>query len=358
MFSLDSLAVGKNAISRSISAENPSGAAAGGGRATSETTLHPASARCARELGPGWKLSPCIAIPSGETVDLANIEGPGCIRHIWFTLGPEFYRDVILSIHWDSALHPSVEVPVGDFFCCAWGKSTDLKAITINVNPKGGLNCFLPMPFATHARISVTNTGKTDLSHFFYTINYTLEAFPSQARYLHAQFQRTLSQKYQADYCILDTVEGQGHYIGTFMAWMQKIDGWWGEGEIKLFMDSDTDFPTIIGTGTEDYFGGAWCFGRNFDAPFLGYQLVDGDDQKAGAKHSMYRFHVPDPIYFNKRIRVMMQALGWQSEGRYLPLQDDIASVAYYYMDRPTALPSPLPNLETRQSGCIPDISS
>lgn len=345
--------MGKKAVSRSISAENPSGAAAGGGRATPETTLHPPSARCARELGPGWKLSPCIAISAGQTVDLADIDGSGCIRHIWFTLGPQFYRDLVLRMYWDDEKTPSVEVPVGDFFCCAWGKSTDLAALPINVNPKGGLNCYIPMPFASHARISITNEGPSDVTHFFYTINYTLEAFPEGARYLHAQFRRTLSQPYKEDFVLLDRAIGQGHYIGTFMAWKQAIDGWWGEGEIKMFIDSDVDFPTICGTGTEDYFGGAWCFGRNFDAPFLGYQLVDGEDGKAGAKHTMYRFHFADPVYFESGLKVTMQALGWQTESRYLPLEDDISSVAYYYLSRPTKLPSALPGVDSRREGCV-----
>ncbi len=353
MFGLDSIFLGRDAVSRSISAENPSGAAAGGGRATPETTLHPPSARCARELGPGWKMSPCIAIRSGETAVLGDIKGPGCIRHLWITLGPEFYRDIIFRIYWDGADFPSIEVPVGDLFCCAWGTSTDIAAVPINVNPKGGLNCFLPMPFGERATITVTNTGPKDLSHFFYTINYTLESLPPGSYYLHAQFKRTLAQPFKSDYCILDTVQGRGHYIGTFMAWQQKIDGWWGEGEIKMFIDDDRDFPTICGTGTEDYFGGAWCFGRNFGAPFLGYQLVEGLDGKADSKHTMYRFHLPDPIFFKEKIRVTMQALGWQSEGRYLPLEDDISSVAYYYLESPSPLPSPLPDVETRRSGCL-----
>ncbi|MDA1028689.1 MAG: DUF2961 domain-containing protein, partial [Bacteroidetes bacterium] len=329
---------------------------AGGGRATPETTLHSPSARCARELGPGWKLSPCIAIDAGETAVLGDIEGPGCIRHIWITLDPKFYRDLVFRIQWDNAPFPSVEVPIGDFFCCAWGVSTDLAAIPINVNPKGGLNCYLPMPFRSRAFLTVTNTGASKISHFFYTINYTLEELPPRSFYLHTQFRRALTQPFKTDYTILDTLSGRGHYVGTFMAWQQKIEGWWGEGEIKIFLDDDLDFPTICGTGTEDYFGGAWCFGRNYTAAFLGYQLVAGEDGKAGAKHTMYRFHLPDPIHFKNRLRVTMQALGWQSEGRYLPLEDDIASVAYYYLETPTPLPSVLPDLETRQSGCEPPL--
>ena len=146
--------------------------------------------------------------------------------------------------------------------------------------------------------------------------------------------------KYMEDYTILDGVKGKGHYVGTFMAWQQNNDGWWGEGEFKAYIDGDTEYPTICGTGTEDYFGGAWGFGGNFSAPFLGYQDVTVLEQpghainRHGNRHIMYRFHILDPIRFKQDLRVTMQAIGWRSEGRYLPLQDDISSVAYWVPGR------------------------
>jgi hypothetical protein len=148
------------------------------------------------------------------------------------------------------------------------------------------------------------------------------------------------------DYVILDGVKGKGQYAGTYMAWQQNNAGWWGEGEFKVFLDGDTDYPTICGTGTEDYFGGAWGFAANYSAPFLGYP-AGGVDFKVGNRHGVYRFHIMDPIRFETDIRVTMQAIGWRSETRYLPLQDDIASVAYWYQTEPHA---PFPALGNRDA--------
>ncbi len=130
--------------------------------------------------------------------------------------------------------------------------------------------------------------------------------------------------------------------MDTFVVFVHLINsGWWGEGEIKFFMDGDGEFPTLCGTGTEDYFGGAWCFGETFSAPYLGYPYGDASN-RVGARHGLYRFHIMDPIRFESDLRVTMQAIGWRSEGRYLPLQDDIASVAYWYQTEPHSRFAPL----------------
>ena len=326
---LNNLFLRRSAVSRSITAENPDGLPGGGGRATAETTLHPPSASHARELGPGWKLSPCIAIGAGETATLMDTAGPGCIRHIWMTMSEEFYRRAILRVYWDGSDEPSVETPIGDFFCNAWNSRQNILAIPINVNPTGGMNCYFPMPFRKRARITVENQSDEEMPHLFYQIDYTLEPVHSEALYLHARWQRTDAVPYKENIVLLDDVFGQGQYVGAFVAWEQRSEGWWGEGELKIWLDDDGEYPTICGTGTEDYFGGAWCFGENFSAPYLGYQKVSGDD--VGSRMTMYRFHVLDPIYFQERIRIELQALGWQSEQRYLPLKDDVASVCYWY---------------------------
>ncbi len=343
---LQSLFLRREAESRSISAENPDGAKGGGGRATTETTLHARSAYHGRELGQGWKLSPCRTIAGRETVTIMDQEGPGIIRHIWVTLDPAFYRDIVLRVYWDGQDAPSIECPIGDFFCSAWGVAHPVQAIPINVNPKGGLNCFLPMPFQKKARIDVCNEGPNDLDHLFYTIDYSLENLPAEALFLHAQFRRVRRLEIDKEYTILDGVHGTGHYVGTFMAWEQRSKGWWGEGEIRIYMDGDRAFPTICGTGTEDYFGGAWCFGEDYSAPFMGYRLTEGYEGKPGARMAMYRFHIPDPIYFKKELRATIQALGWQSDARYRQLQDDIASVAYWYQSLPHMV---FPSLPTRK---------
>jgi hypothetical protein len=239
---------------------------------------------------------------------------------------------------------------VGDFFCNGWKMRANILALPINVNPSGGFNCYFPMPFRKHARITAENRSPKDINGFFYTINYALTEIEPEEAYFHAQFRRSNPLPYKEDYVIIDGLKGQGHYVGTYMAWQQNADGWWGEGEFKAFIDGDKDDPTICGTGTEDYFGGAWGFCANYTAPFLGYlDLTNINEPRAmgkhGNRHSMYRFHIMDPIRFRKDFRATMQALGWRSEGRYLPLQDDIASVAYWYQSEPH---NPFPKFGTR----------
>jgi hypothetical protein len=192
------------------------------------------------------------------------------------------------------------------------------------------------MPFRRHALMTVENRAPEDAAGFFYAINYALAPVAAEDACFHAQFRRRNPLPYGQDYVILDDVRGKGQYVGTYMAWQQNTQGWWGEGEFKVFLDGDREFPTICGTGTEDYFGGAWGFGQTFSAPFLGYPL-GACDGKPGNRHGLYRFHILDPIRFETDIRVTMQAIGWRSEGRYLPLQDDIASVAYWYQTEPHA---------------------
>ena len=232
----------RKAESRSLSAENFRGEKGAGGMATPENTLHKGAANCARELGQGWKLSPCLELPAGATITLMDHAGPGVIRHFWVTLDPRWYRDVILRIYWDELEMPSVECPVGDFYCNSWGKRQNILALPFNVNPSGGMNCFFPMPFKKRARITIQNVSPNSLEAFFYTINYTMEEVSSDALYFHAQWRRVNPLSYGTDYTILDGVRGQGQYVGTFMSWQQNNAGWWGEGEIKMFVDGDERF--------------------------------------------------------------------------------------------------------------------
>ena len=332
-----------DAESRSITAENTTGAV--GASAMDD----PAGEGAARELGVGWKVRPCITLKAGETTTLMDNEGPGVIRHMWFTFSEKFYRDVIIRIYWDGDDTPSVETPLGDFLCNSWNSRQDVLALPINVNPSGGMNIYFPMPFQQHARITVENDSPADLGGFYYTINYTLESVPEDALYFHAQWRRTNPTPYAEEYVMADGIEGQGQYVGTFMSWQQNSAGWWGEGEIKMWLDDDGEHPTICGTGTEDYFGGAWCFGRDFTAPYLGFLTARGKSEDVGTRMTLYRFHVHDPIYFKKNLRVQMQALGWRGEGRYLALQDDIASVVYWYQTLPHAPLPPVPERNLRE---------
>lgn len=320
-----------DAETRSISAENPDGAKGGGAKAVPDDK-NPGS-----ELGAGWKIRPCITLPPHSTTTLAEIQGPGTIQHIWITVDPKLYRDGILRMYWDGESAASVEAPLGDFFCNGHGLRYDVNAIPVCVNPSGGFNIYFPMPFRKSAKITIENQRKDEVTGFFYQITYALAPVPAEAAYFHAQWRRSMTPASAPDHVILDGVKGQGHYVGTFLAWAQLANGWWGEGEIKFFMDGDSKHPTICGTGTEDYVGGAWCFdGRTYSTPYLGYPLYR---KEAGEipRHALYRFHVMDPIRFRKDLRVTIQALGWRPSGKYLPLTDDIASVAYWYQTEPHA---------------------
>jgi hypothetical protein len=340
---LGSISKLSNAKTRSITPENVYGEKGRGGMAEVSATPQPEVEKigqrwtgpnpCARDLGRPWKVRPCIVLQPGETT-IMDVDGPGCIQHIWVTMDCRFFRDTILRIFWDGETSASVEAPIGDFFCNGFNTRTFILSLPINVNPNGGLNCFFPMPFRRHARITLENRSPETVEGVFYAINYALTEVGDDEAYFHARFSRTNPLPYKQDYVILDGVKGRGHYVGTYIAWQQNNKGWWGEGEIKFFMDGDEEYPTICGTGTEDYFGGAWNFTANFSAPFMGYPMGKCDEVP-GNRHLMYRFHVMDPIRFESDLRVTIQGIGWRSEGRYLPLQDDISSVAYWYQVEP-----------------------
>ncbi|HTE21100.1 MAG TPA: glycoside hydrolase family 172 protein, partial [Armatimonadota bacterium] len=207
------------------------------------------------------------------------------------------------------------------------------------------------------ARITLESLADDPINGYYYQIDYTLTDVPDDAAYLHAQWRRNNPLPYGEVHTLLEGVRGRGHYVGTYIAWGVNNNGWWGEGEIKFYMDGDAEFPTICGTGTEDYFGGAWNFEHPrgeygvFSTPFLGMpQVLKPDGLYASQQRfGMYRWHVMDPIRFEQDLRVTIQALGWRAaqEGRrrYLPLQDDISSVSYWYQSEPHA---PFPALPDR----------
>ena len=336
------------ARSRSISPENFDGSAAGGGRATDGTGKEPA-----RDLGQGWKVSPSVRIAPGETFELADIEGAGAIQQIWLTPTGD-WRKQILRAWWDDAEHPAILCPLADFFGMGWCEYDPLNSLAICVNPKNGFNSYWEMPFRKRARMTLENLSDEEVT-LYYQINYTLTDVAADRAYFHAHFRRVNPLPYGDVHTLLD-VEGSGHYVGTYMAWGSNNRGWWGEGEAKFYIDDDEDYPTICGTGTEDYFCGAYCFlSKNredgyerFSTPYAGLHQIIKPTGRFGSQQrfGMYRWHIPDPIRFQTRLKVTMQALGWRSGRRYLPLQDDIASVAYWYQQKPgTPLP-PLPDAD------------
>ncbi|NLM54150.1 MAG: DUF2961 domain-containing protein [Firmicutes bacterium] len=332
------------ALSRSISPENFTGEKGRGGMATTGT-----GANAARDLGQGWKVSPSVVIKPGETFTMGEIRESGIIQHIWLTCFPAHWRSLIFRIYWDDEEYPSVETPVGDFFCNGWCERSNVNSLPICVNPAGGMNSYWEMPFRKSACLTMENIGQKE-AVLYYQIDYSLTPVPDSVGYLHAQFRRSNPLPYKEVHTILDGAKGQGHYVGTYIAWGVNNNGWWGEGEVKFYIDGDRDFPTICGTGTEDYFGGAWNFEHPpgqygiYSTPFLGLsQVIKGDGlYRTQQRFGMYRWHIPDPIRFQQDLRVTIQALGWRSEGRYLPLQDDISSLAVWYQSEPHA---PFPKL-------------
>jgi hypothetical protein len=298
----------------------------------------------ARELGKGWKLNPYIIIKPHEIFEIANIEGSGAIQHIWMTPTGK-WRNVIIRFYWDGQSQPSVECPVGDFFCSPWQCYNQSSSLAVCVNPGSAFNCYWDMPFRKSCRITLENRGDENVT-YYYQIDYTLTEIPEDCAYFHAQFRRTNPLPYKSVYTILDGVKGKGQFVGTYMAWGVNNNGWWGEGEIKFYLDGDREYPTICGTGTEDYFCGSYDFESpyvrkydDFNSPYAGFhQILKSDELYFVQKRfGMYRWHITDPVRFDEDLKVTIQALGWRSEGRYLPLQDDIASVAYWYQTLPAA---------------------
>lgn len=335
-----------NAKTRSISAENFTGEKGKGGMATEGT-----GANCARDLGQGWKVSPSVDIGAGITFTMAQINGAGAIQHIWLTCFPIHWRNLILRIYWDDETSPSVEVPIGDFFCNGWCERSYVSSLPVAVNPAGGMNCYWLMPFRKDAKITVENRASESVT-LYYQVDYMLSDVPDDVAYFHAQWRRSNPVHYKDVHTILDGVKGKGHFVGTYLAWQVNNTGWWGEGEIKFYIDHDKDFPTICGTGTEDYFGGAWNFEQpagqygTYSTPFLGFhQAIKADGlYRSQQRFGMYRWHVLDPIRFDEDLKVTIQALGWRSGKRYLPLQDDISSVAFWYQTEPHEPYHPLPD--------------
>jgi hypothetical protein len=336
------------AISRSISPENFNGEKGKGGMALEGTGAVPA-----RELGQGWKISPSINIPGGAIVTLAEIDGSGAINHFWLTTAPRHWRTLILRMYWDGEEFPSVEVPLGDFFCNGWCKPVNVNSYPIAVNPAGGFNCYWQMPFRNKALITLENLSPDEIRGVYYTINFIRTDVPEDMGTFHAQWRRNNPLPYKEVHALVDGIIGQGHYVGTYIAWGSNNNLWWGEGEIKFYMDGDQDWPTICGTGTEDYFGGAWGFEldpgkyNTFSTMFLGLPQVITPDgfESSQTRFGMYRWHIPDPIRFQSDLR----ALGWRApregKARYLPLQDDIASTVFWYQIEPHAKFPQLPDL-------------
>lgn len=345
---MDQLYQLSNAQSRSISPENFTGEKGKGSMATLEEGN---AAKAARELGQGWKVNPYVHIKPGETFTMGEIDGSGIIRHIWMTPVGD-YRLMIFRIYWDGEDSPSVEVPVGDFFASGWGMGNEpqIASLALCVNPRSGFNSYWRMPFRKGAKITMENLGEKQAT-VYYQIDYSIENVAKDTPYFHAQFRRVNPLPFKEVFTIVDGIKGKGQYVGTYLAHGANGEGWWGEGEVKFYIDGDDEFPTICGTGEEDYFCGSYGYEEqeedgkytytSFSSPYTGFYHVpyEGKQRRFGE----YRWHIADPVRFNDDLRVTIQCLAWQSEGRYLPLEDDMAAVAYWYQLEPHAAFPALP---------------
>lgn len=334
---LNNLTTLKNIKSRSISAENLTGEKGKGGMASEGTY-----ADSARDLGIGWKISPSIIIEPHTTATLADIKTMGAIKHMWMTDSKRISRSMILRVYYDDSPVPSIETPHSDFFASTryFPGFSQLSSLAVCVNPQSGFNSYWEMPFKKRYLITLENITDETIE-LYYQIDYEEKEIPENSAYFHAQFRRINPLPYKEVYTILDNVHGKGHYVGTYVYWGVNNNKWWGEGEVKFYLDGDKEFPTICTTGTEDYFGGSYCFDcrdgkyTEYTTPYAGMHKVERGDgmYNSQQRFSLYRWHICDPVYFEEDIKVTMQALGWRSGHRFLPLQDDISSVAYWYQD-------------------------
>jgi hypothetical protein len=358
--SMESIFILNKAKSHSISPENPTGEKGQGGKADLST----GSARnAAKDLGLGWKVNPYVNVAPGSTFTLAQFKGEGIVNHIWMTLGGKAeYRSAIFRIYWDDEKGASVESPVGDFFGAGWGRRNEPKinSAAIAVNPGSGFNSFWPMPFRNGFRMTLENRSAMPLV-IYYEVSFAETAVPAQAMYFHAQFRMVDRLKLGTVYTIVDGIRGKGQYVGTSLSHGARSPGWWGEGEVKFYGDGDSSNPTINGTGEEDYFLGSYAYFRlagkapngdpkfreeNFSSLYSGfYSLVPLEERDPAYYGSgerrigEYRWHIVDPIRFDRDLKVTIQALGWKADGSgtYLPLQDSYSSVAYWYQAEPHA---------------------
>ncbi len=330
--------LGTGLISRSISFENPTGEPGMGGQAASN-------------LGVGRKGFPWKNIASGETVVLCDIDGPGSIRHIWMTgsfkNNPKAMRSMVIRAYWDGQEHPSIECPLGDFMGFAHGKVNSYQSAVHSVGKKASLNFWLPMPFQKSAKITISNKGAEGIS-FFYQMDYTIgDVHPEKLGRLHTCFRRQNPTTLKKDFEILPKRKGEGRFIGTVLGVRSLENKWWGEGEVKFFMDGDTEFPTICGTGAEDYVGISYGMQQT---PFM----YHGCSWIKDGFISMYRWHLPDPIYWKEECRITIQQIGYSVEQREEtghPLYervDDWSSATFWYESIPSAKLPELPNLESR----------
>jgi hypothetical protein len=293
-------------------------------------------------LGVGRKGAAHRILKPGETVELADIEGPGTIRHIWMTVEkkPELLRKVVLRAWWEGQEHPSIECPFGDFFGTCHGKIVPFQSAVHSVSRSGGMNFWLPMPFAKRAKLALTNESDEQM-YLFMQIDYTLgDKHPDDVGRMHVLFRRENPTTEKKDFEILPQRKNQGRYIGTVIG-VRNLHPkqWWGEGEVKVFMDGDKEFATIVGTGAEDYVGHAW----GLDPQAC---LYNGCTLHEKGFATIYRWHLLDPIAWKKECRITIQQLTWEKGP--VDTADDWCCSTFWYEPTPSEPLPAFPDLKAR----------
>jgi D-arabinan exo alpha-(1,3)/(1,5)-arabinofuranosidase (non-reducing end) len=304
-------------------------------------------------------------VTPGQTLTLLDVDGPGEISHMWFTLSdgePFFLKRIVLRIYWDGEESPSVEAPIGDFFGQGTGEYVPWQSEVLTVSHDRAMNSYFPMPYARHAKITITNDGKESLGSLYWNIDYRTDVrpLPKDILYFHAQYRQAqpnhgwTGQWYEngdpivnyrrnpdgKDNYVWMEAQGHGQFVGVTMSILQNQDGWWGEGDDMFFVDGATT-PTFIGTGSEDYFLGAWDFGGSgYSLPLNGAPLVG--KEIAGSRWSVYRFHLDSPIPFAKSLKATIE------HGHANHRSDTYSSVAYWYQAEPHVAFPPLPDVNDR----------
>jgi hypothetical protein len=355
----------QNIESRVASGENPTGEKGKGGQTNG-----------------GRKGAATVPIKTGESRVLAQVDGTsGTVRRIWMTFpdrSPQMLRSLKIEMFWDGATRPAVSAPVGDFFGIGLGQKVAFESVFFS-DPEGrSFNCTIPMPFKTGMKIVMVNESKNNLDELFYDVDYTLgDKHAANMLYFHAHYRRENPTKIQQDYEILPKITGRGRYLGTNIGVIVDsktyFNTWWGEGEIKMYLDGDAQFPTIAGTGAEDYIGTAWGQGK-FAHLYQGSPIAD----EKNLRWSFYRYHVVDPIYFYRDARVTMQQIGYlaphsrediiknnrtlyragpglipmdtSKDGKF-ERSDDWSSCVYFYLDKATNNLPVIDSVEKRIAG-------
>ncbi len=309
-------------------------------------------------------------IHPGETAVIFDVKTTGVINHIWLTFnetrpnwlekeGSASPADLAIRMYWDDAEEPAVEAPIGDFFASGFGLRREVKSAPVLVEGGDGYNCYWQMPFHKNAKITVTNDGEKAARSFYYQIDYTeYKRLPKNTAYFCAQYRQEFPQQMGKDYLIVD-IEGKGCYIGTVMSVRSRSPYWFGEGDAKYYIDGE-DEPSVWGTGTEDYFLSAWGFTENLNL-YSGCSYMSKGEEDLGAKYTLYRWHIKDPVRFNKFFRFEIEHTGWISADEtatgevdgHVEREDDMATVAFWYQ---LGQPKRFYNLPSSKERKLPDL--